>query len=127
MYIFFFSESDHGYHFIIKELGEEFKKQFICLGENAEKYTTFTIPKEKEVTRTNKNGEEVTKIYLTCYKLLAAQDLWQVHYRILSITFLMEFIQLIANLETMTKNVDHVQLNISIATVFLNTKVLKMI
>ena len=25
-------------HFIIKELAEEFKKQFTCLGENSEKY-----------------------------------------------------------------------------------------
>ena len=38
-------------HFIIKELAEEFKKQFICLGENTEKYITFTVPIEKEVTR----------------------------------------------------------------------------
>ena len=32
---------------IIKELAEEFKKQFICLGENTEKYITFTVPIEK--------------------------------------------------------------------------------
>ena len=37
--------------FIIKELAEEFKKQFTCLRENTEKYTTFTVPIEKEVTR----------------------------------------------------------------------------
>ena len=33
---------------IIKELAEEFKKQFICLGENTEKYITFTVPIEKK-------------------------------------------------------------------------------
>ena len=52
--------SNYDYHFIIKELAAEFKKQFNCLGENSEKYKTFTVPIEKEVTRTDKNGEEIT-------------------------------------------------------------------
>ena len=51
----------YDYHFIIKELAEEFKKQFICLGKNAEKDITFTVPIKKEVTRIVKNGEEITK------------------------------------------------------------------
>ena len=34
---------------------------FICLGENTEKYITFTAPIEKEVTRDDENGEEITK------------------------------------------------------------------
>ena len=53
--------SNYDYHFIIKDLAEEFKKQFSCLGENTEKYITFTVPIEKEVTRIDKNGEEITK------------------------------------------------------------------
>ena len=28
---------------MIKELAEEFKNQFTCLGENTEKYITFTL------------------------------------------------------------------------------------
>ena len=32
------NESNYDYYFIIKELAEEFKKQFTCLGENTEKY-----------------------------------------------------------------------------------------
>ena len=36
------------YHFIIKELAEEFKKQFTCLEENTEKYIAFTVPIEKK-------------------------------------------------------------------------------
>ena len=36
-----------GSNFIIKELAEE----FTCLGENIQKYITFTVPIEKEVTR----------------------------------------------------------------------------
>ena len=48
-------------HFIIKELAEEFKKQFTCLGKNTEKYITLTIPIEKVATRINRNGEELIK------------------------------------------------------------------
>ena len=40
---------------------EEIKKQFTCSGENTEKYITFPFPIEKEVTRINKNVEEITK------------------------------------------------------------------
>ena len=36
------------FHFIIKELAEEFKGKFECLGENTEKYITFSVPIEKE-------------------------------------------------------------------------------
>ena len=46
---------------IIKELAEEFKKQFTCLGENIEKHITFTVPIEKEFTRIVKKGEEIAK------------------------------------------------------------------
>ena len=31
----------YNYHFIMKQLAEEFGKQFTCLGENTEKYKTF--------------------------------------------------------------------------------------
>ena len=57
----FHNEFNYDYHFIIKELAEEFKKQFTCLGKNTEKYITFTIPIEKEVTIIDKNREEITK------------------------------------------------------------------
>ena len=53
--------SNYDYHFTIKELVEEFKKQFTCLGENTEKYITFTVPIEEEVTRIDKNGEKTPK------------------------------------------------------------------
>ena len=32
-----------------RELAEEFQKQFNCLGENTEKYITFTVPAEKKL------------------------------------------------------------------------------
>ena len=34
--MFFHNESSYDYHFIMKELAEEFKKQFTSLGENTE-------------------------------------------------------------------------------------------
>ena len=66
----FHDRSNHDYHFIIKDLAEELKKQFSCLEENTENYITFIVPKEEEVTRIEKNGEEITKKYLTYYNLL---------------------------------------------------------
>ena len=60
--IVFPNGSNYEYHFIIKELAEESKKQFTCLGENTKKYIAFTFPVEKKVTRTDKNVEHITKI-----------------------------------------------------------------
>ena len=57
--IVFHNGSNYDYHFIIKELAEEFKKQFTCLGENTEKYITFRVSIEKEVIRTDTNGEKL--------------------------------------------------------------------
>ena len=83
-----------------------------CLGENIEKY--FTVPIEREATRNDKNGEEVTK----------------------NISYILQFvdsarfmasIELNVNTDTMIKNVKFVELYISIATVFLNAQTLKMI
>ena len=81
---------------------------------------------EKEVTRIDKNGENITKIYLTYYNLLIAKYLWQAHYQILSIIFLKEFIELNVNTDMMIKNVKLAELNISSVTVFLNIQTLKM-
>ena len=52
-------------------LVQQFKKQFTCLGENTEKYITCTAPIEKEVTRIDKNGEEIiNNLYLAYYNLI---------------------------------------------------------
>ena len=47
----FHNGSNYYYYFIIKELAEEFEGQITCLGENTEKYITFSVPIEKEVSR----------------------------------------------------------------------------
>ena len=46
---------------IITKLAGDFKKEFTCLGENTDKYITFTVPIVKEVTKIGKNGEKTTK------------------------------------------------------------------
>ena len=60
----FHDGSNYDYHFLIKELAEEFKKQSTCLGENIEKYITFKVPIENNLTRNSKNGEKITKKYI---------------------------------------------------------------
>ena len=45
--IFFHNGSNDDYHFIIKDLAEQFEKQFTCLGENTKKRITFSVPIEK--------------------------------------------------------------------------------
>ena len=71
--------------------------------------------------------EKSQKIQLTYYNLLKAQYLSQAHYQILSVIFLKESIKLNVNLDTMIKNVKLAELKKSIATVFLNKQILKMI
>ena len=46
---------------ITKKLAEEFEEQFTCLWKNSEKYITFTVSIEKEVTRIDKNRNEIIK------------------------------------------------------------------
>ena len=53
--------SNYGYHFIIKEVAEEFKGEFIFLGAPTEKYKVFSVLITIEVKRVFKNGKEPTK------------------------------------------------------------------
>ena len=63
--------------------------------------------------------KKLQKICLKYYNLLIAQDLWQAYYQILSIIFLTKFIELNENLDVMINKAKLLQLNITIATVFL--------
>ena len=61
--VVFHNGSTYDYHFIIKELAEEFEREFECLGENTEKYITFSVPIKKEITKKDKDGnDKATKI-----------------------------------------------------------------
>ena len=60
----FHNGSIYDYHFVIKELAEEFEGEFKCLGENTEKYITFSVPIRKEITKKDKDGnDKITKIH----------------------------------------------------------------
>ena len=58
--VVFHNGSTYDYHFIIKELVKEFEGNFDCLGENTEKYITFSVPLKKKIE--NKNLEITYKI-----------------------------------------------------------------
>ena len=52
---------------IIKELAEEFEGEHECLGENTEKYITFSVPIKKEIRKKDKDGND--KIIKISYKI----------------------------------------------------------
>ena len=47
--VVFHNSSTYDYHFVIKELVKEFEGNFECLGENNEKYMTFSVPIKKKI------------------------------------------------------------------------------
>ena len=50
--------SNYDYHFITKEFANEFEGEFECLGENKEKYKTFSVPRRKKIKKLDKDGNE---------------------------------------------------------------------
>ena len=56
--IVFHNGSNYDYYFIIKELVRDFEGKFECLGENTEKYRSFSVPIKKEVTKIEKDRNE---------------------------------------------------------------------
>ena len=123
----FHNGSNYDYHFIINELAEEFKKKFSHLGKNSEKHITFTVPIEKTVTRMDKNGGEITK---DRFYLLQFIDSARVMARSWShlVNNLSEGINRVkCKYGHDGKNVQLVELNISVATVLLNKQIFKMI
>ena len=81
----------------MKELVNVFEGQFECLGENTEKYKTFYVSIEKETRLVVKDSNDDTITIFTRQNLLRVQDLWQVHYLILSIILQKEFTKLNVN------------------------------
>ena len=58
--VIFHNGSTYDYHFIIKKIACEFEGNFECLGENIEKYITFSVPIKKTIE--NKNMDITYKI-----------------------------------------------------------------
>ena len=69
--IVFHNGSTYDYHFIIKELVKEFKCNFECLGENTEKYITFSVPIKKKIE--NKDLEITYKTkFIDSYRFVSS-------------------------------------------------------
>ena len=69
--IVFHKGSIYDYHFMIKELVKEFEGNFECLGENTEKYITFSVPIKKKIE--NKDLEITYKIkFIDSYRFMAS-------------------------------------------------------
>ena len=65
----FHNGSTYDYHFIIRELAKEFKGNCECLGENTEKYITFSVPIKKKID--NKDLEITYKIkFIDSYRFM---------------------------------------------------------
>ena len=56
--VVFHNGSNHEYHFITRELADEFEGKCKCPGENTRKYKNFSILIEKEVEKIDKDGNE---------------------------------------------------------------------
>ena len=68
--VIFHNGSTYDYHFIIKELACEFEGSFECLGENTEKYITFSVPIKKRIE--NKNMDITYKIkFIDSFRFMA--------------------------------------------------------
>ena len=68
--VVFHNGSTYDYHFIIKELVKEFDGNSECLGENREKYITFSVSIKKKIE--NKNIETKFKIkFIDSYRFIS--------------------------------------------------------
>ena len=69
--IVFHNGSTYDYHFIIKELVKEFEGNFDCLGNNTEKYITFSVPIKKKIEK--KDLEITYKIkFIDSYRFMSS-------------------------------------------------------
>ena len=69
--VVFHNGSTYDYHFIIKELAKEFEGNFECLGENTEKYITFSVSIKKKID--NKDLEITYKIkFIDSYRFMSS-------------------------------------------------------
>ena len=71
--IVFHNGSIYDYHFIVKQLAEDFKGQFECIGENTEKYITFSVPIKKEVANNDKKKSTYKLAFINSYKFMQSK------------------------------------------------------
>ena len=73
--IVFHNLSSYDSHLIINKIANEFVGEFECLGENTEKYISFSVKINKKITKKDEAGNEN-----------------QLHYQIMLIIFQMGYI-----------------------------------
>ena len=109
--VVFHNGSNYDYHFIIKELANKFEEKLECLEENTEKYETFSVSIEKEITKIQKDGNK---------------SVVTISYKIKFIDSARFMVTLLSNLvDNLTEGIQNV--NVKIVIVFLNMKVSKKI
>ena len=110
--VVFHNGSNYDYHFMIKELANEFEGKLECFGEKTEKYKTFFVPIEKEIIKIDKDcNESVVTISYKIEFIDSARLMETSFYQILLIILLKE----------------STKLNIKTTIVFLNMKVSRII
>ena len=69
--VVFHNGSTYDYHFIIKQLARVFKGYFECLGENTEKYITFSVPIKRvlDKDKDKDKGKDKKKVKTITYRL----------------------------------------------------------
>ena len=68
--VIFHNGSTYDYHFIIKKLAKEFKGNFDCLGENTEKYITFSVPIKKYLYNDNDKAIMYKLKFIDSYRFM---------------------------------------------------------
>ena len=105
------NDSKYDYHFIIKELANEFEGSFKCIGENSEIYKVFSDIINKKVIKTDKDGNEMVET---------------ISYKIKFIDSMRFVATLLSKLvDSLTEGIQ--KLNAKIVIVFLNMKLLRII
>ena len=107
----------------MKKFTEKLRKQLTCLGENSKTYITFRVPIETEVTGIDKNGEEITKNESYILKFIDSARFMTTTLLNLVNNLSEGFHRIKCKLRHGDKKVKHVELDISLAAVLLNTQI----
>ena len=105
------NDSKYDYHFIIKELANEFEGSFKCIRENSEIYNIFSDIINKKVIKIDKDGNEMVETI--SYKIKFIDSMRFVA------TFLSKLV------DSLTEGIQ--KRNAKIVIVFLNMKLLRII
>ena len=75
----------------------------------------------EKLIKMEKKLKKISRLQFPDYNLLITQDLWQVHYQILLIILLKEFIKVKVNTDMMINNMKLAELSAKIVSAVLNT------